>query len=286
MRPIRSPWVKTYEHFVRSIRRRAIVVAPFITAEPLQQFVDFLDTERPPQISLLTNFAVDSLIQGSLDVTAIEEFCRAVPSTHVHHLPGLHAKVYVADNHTAIVTSGNLTHGSLYRNYEYGVRISDPDMVNRIAEDLHEYGSLGVVVSPDEISNLARAAATLRDQYIGTLESARTDLRQRLESQLESTRESLMELRGKPGESTNSIFARTIVYLLRSGPLSTREMHPLIQNIHPDLCDEGSDRVINGVRFGKEWKHRVRGAQVDLRRRGQIELIEGYWHLATGNDRS
>ena len=286
MRPIRSPWVKTFERFVRSIRQRAIVVAPFITAEPLQQFVNFLDAERHPQISLLTNFAVDSLIQGSLDVTAIEEFCRAVPSTHVHHLPGLHAKVYVADSHTAIVTSGNLTHGSLRRNYEYGVHISDPAIVNRIAEDLHEYGSLGSVVSLDEINNLARAATTLRDQHIGTLESARTDLRQRFDNQLENTHESLMELRAKLGETTNSIFARTIVYLLRSGPLSTREMHPLIQNIHPDLCNEGSDRVINGVRFGKEWKHRVRGAQVVLRRRGQIELTEGYWHLVIGDDGS
>ena len=96
----------------------------------------------------------------------------------------------MADSHTAIVTSGNLTRGSLYRNYEYGVHISDPAMVHRIAEDLHEY-SLGAI---DEINDLARVAATLRDQHNGTLESARPDLRQQFENQLENTLESLMEL--------------------------------------------------------------------------------------------
>ena len=88
-----------------------------------------------------------------------------------------------------------------------------------------------------------------------------------------------MQLRGKPGESTNAIFVRTILYLLRNAALTTREMHPLIHNIHPDLCDDTIDRVINGIQFGKEWKHRVRGAQVVLRRKGLIELVDGRWRL-------
>ena len=282
MQPILSPWFETFERFAHSIHSRAIVVVPFVTAGPLQQLYTALDADRPPKVSILTNFAVDSLLQGSVDAAAIREFCKAVPTTDVRHLPGLHAKVYVADSHTAIVTSGNLTSGSLYRNYEYGVHISDPDMVNSIAADLQEYGSLGATVTLDEISNLARVAATLRDQRVRTLESARAKLRRQFDSQLENARESLMRLRGKPGETANSIFARTIMYLLKSGPLTTREMHPLMQNIHPDMCDDGSERVINGVRFGKEWKHRVRGAQVVLRRRGLIELTGGYWHLVSG----
>ncbi len=279
MKTIPSPWSETFENFARSVCNSAIIVSPFITAHPLQKLVSLLDAENRPKISLLTNLAVESLLQGTVDGKAIAEFCREIPTTTVRHLPGLHAKAYVADEHMAIVTSGNLTSGSLYRNYEYGIQIKDPLIVRRIALDLQDYGSLGASVSLEEIERIADVAATLRDKHSKKLNSARENLRQEFETQLESVRESLMQLRGKPGETTNAIFGRTILYLLKSKPLTTREMQPLIQHIHPDLCDDKIDRVINGIHFGKEWKHRVRGAQVNLRRKGMIELIKKHWQL-------
>ncbi|MCY4655008.1 MAG: phospholipase D-like domain-containing protein [Dehalococcoidia bacterium] len=276
---VQSPWSETFERFVRSIDSRATIVAPFITAQPLQSFASMLDSDNEPQINLLTNLSADSLLQGSVDGKAIAEFCRAIPNVSVRHLPGLHAKVYVADEHTAIITSGNLTHGSLHQNYEYGIQINEPATVRRVARDLQEYGNLGASVSVDELDHIAAIAVTLKDKHSRQLKSAQSDLRREFERQLESVRESLMQLRGKPGETANAIFARTILYLLRNGPLPTREMHPLIQNIHPDLCDDRVDRIINGLQFGKAWKHRVRGAQANLKRQGLIDLVEGHWQL-------
>lgn len=279
MRPVLSPWVETFEHFARSIRCRGIVVTPFITERPLQELSSLLDTNSPPQINLLTSLTVDSLLQGSIDSRAIAEFCKAVPTTVVRHLPGLHAKVYVADNHTAIITSGNLTLGSLHHNYEYGILIDDSTLVERIVEDLQEYGRLGAQVSINELNELAEASESLRHKHSKTLSSARASIRQEFKVQLETVHQSLQQLRGKPGETTNSIFSRTILYLLKDKSLSTKEMQPLIQSIHPDLCDDTVERVIKDIHFGKEWKHRVRGAQVDLRRKGSIDLIEGKWTL-------
>ena len=272
MKTIASPWQEEFERFARSIRRRAIVVAPFITAEPLRQLASFLDASSRPEIQILTNFDVDSLLQGSVDARVIAEFCKATPGASARHLPGLHAKAYVADCHTAIVTSGNLTSGSLYRNYEYGVQINDSRMVRRIASDLREYGSLGMNMPLDEIQRLAEVADALKSQRDATMKSAQDGLRRRFEDQMEETRESLRKLRGKSGESSQAIFSRTIVYILRNGPMATREIHPMIRNIHPDLCDDNLERVIGGVRFGKAWKHRVRGAQQALKRKGLIEL--------------
>ena len=280
MQPILAPWSETFETFARSIHSHAMIVTPFITAQPLQHFASLLNSANPPQISLLTNLDVDSLLQGSVDGRAIAEFCREVPTTTVRHLPGLHAKAYVADEHMAIVTSGNLTTGSLYRNYEYGIQISDRVLVRRIAGDLRAYGNLGMSIPIEEMDQISEIATTLRNKRLAQLNSARLSLRQEFEEQFESVRESLLQLRSRPGESTNSIFGRTILYLLTSKSLTTREMHPLIQNVHPDLCNDEIERVINGVQFGKEWKHRVRGAQVDLRRRGLIELAEGRWQLS------
>ena len=279
MQPIPSPWAQTFERFLRSIHSSAIFVAPFVTEQPLQKLTSILGTGRQPKISLLTNLSVDGLLQGSIDGKAIATFCREFPTATIRHLPGLHAKAYVADEHTAIITSGNLTRGSLYQNYEYGIQVNDPAMVGRIASDLREYGNLGAPVSVDDLDHLADVATTLRTKHAKQLDSVRISLKREFDDQLSAVRESLKELRGKPGESTNAIFARTIVYLLRRRPLSTQDMHPLIHDIHPDLCDDETDRVINGIRFGKEWKHRVRGAQVVLRRKGIIALAEGRWQL-------
>jgi hypothetical protein len=62
--------------------------------------------------------------------------------------------------------------------------------------------------------------------------------------------------------------------------MSTVEINQAIKRIHPDLCDDTVDRVIDGQHFGKKWKHGVRTAQVFLRRRGDIRRESGKWQLA------
>ena len=279
VQPILSPWHETFEDFARSIRQEAVIVAPFITEPPLRRLASLLCAGRCPQISVLTNLSEDSLLHGLVNGGAIADFCRAVPTTAVRHLPGLHAKAYVADDHTAIVTSGNLTAGSMFRNYEYGIRITDPPLVRRIASDLLEYGSLGTPVSIAELDSLAGIAQSLRDKHSAALRSANADMQREFEEQLATAQETLRQLRAKPGESANSIFARTILHILSNGPLPTEAIHPLVQNIHPDLCDDGIDRVINGVHFGVRWKHLVRRAQQHLRDSGRIERVDGEWRL-------
>ncbi|TKJ36792.1 MAG: hypothetical protein CEE38_10855 [Planctomycetes bacterium B3_Pla] len=76
----------------------------------------------------------------------------------------------------------------------------------------------------------------------------------------------------------HTVFAKTILYLLRRyGSLSTVQIHPKIESIHPDLCDNTIDRVIDGKHFGKKWKHAVRTAQQQLKRNGQVDLQQGRW---------
>jgi hypothetical protein len=82
------------------------------------------------------------------------------------------------------------------------------------------------------------------------------------------------------GGPITTVFEKTVMYLLRThGPLSTQQIHPMIKAIHPDLCDDSIDRVINGQHFGKKWKHAVRRAQSHLRDSGEIELVQGLWRI-------
>jgi len=81
-------------------------------------------------------------------------------------------------------------------------------------------------------------------------------------------------------DTIHGTFERTVKYLLEThGALSTKEIHPFVQAIHPDLCDNDVDRVIAGKHFGKKWKHAVRTAQGKLRIKKIIKLESGKWML-------
>lgn len=69
------------------------------------------------------------------------------------------------------------------------------------------------------------------------------------------------------------------MHRLRAGPKTTEGIHEAVQAVHPDLCDDTVERVIDGKRFGKKWKHAVRTAQQHLKRRGLAEYKDGLWRL-------
>ena len=83
-----------------------------------------------------------------------------------------------------------------------------------------------------------------------------------------------------PRASTTAKFADAVKYILkRNGPLPTAQINPLIQELMPEWCDDGVDRVIKGVSFGRKWKHQVRNAQVQLRRDGVVVREGKVWKL-------
>ncbi len=87
---------------------------------------------------------------------------------------------------------------------------------------------------------------------------------------VDATKLELLKAHAK-GKTTHGIFCDTIRYLFEQhGPLSTAALHPSIQQLQPDLCDDSIDRVIDGVHFGKKWKHYVRNSQQALKRQGAV----------------
>ena len=284
MQSIKSPWGALFEEFAGSIRESAIIAAPFITRPPVARLAGLLRSRRQAvQLDVLTNLDGASMVSGSLDAGALVWLCRQVPGTTVRHLPGLHAKAYVADRHTAIVTSANLTQGGLAGNYELGVAITDADGVGEIADDLTEYGQLGSIVPPDTLAELDGKAKAAREQQSAAARSVPAAVQADIDAILEDMDERLKLLRTVQGKSTTAIFAHAVQYILRKhGPLSTREINPIVQSLFPDMCDDSVHRVINGVSFGRRWKHQVRIAQLQLRRNGTIVNEGKIWRLTNG----
>ncbi len=282
---VSARWQDTFEHLIGSIEEYGLLVSPYITSKPIERMAQILQDNSVAssvRLDVLTDLSVNNVLRGSTDPAALVFLMDAVPHTRVTYLPRLHAKVYAADESEAIITSGNLTESGLSLNYEYGVRITDPARVRHIREELLAYGDLGNIVPRPEIEQLAQTASDLRDLSRRIEREARKTLRDEFRRRTSEAETGLMEIRAS-GKTTNGIFADTIVYLLRKyGPMHTVELHPRIQQIHPDLCDDNIDRVIKGVHFGKKWKHYVRNAQQYLKQRGVIGFDGTKWYLIRG----
>lgn len=283
---VRSPWDQTFRDLVHAARRDVLILSPYITRRPLEMLQSALvrqKLEAAVAVRLVTDLSVSALARRALDTGALLDTLSRLPRTSLTHLPGLHAKVYVADETRAVVTSANLTDGGLFFNYEFGVRLDEQATVRAVRKDAEGYAALGGAVPREELVELdhtARALQRLRDQVDRQL---RPGLKTALARHTNRANLHLLRIRAR-GRTTHGIFADTLLYLLGRGPRRTTELHRMIQLMHPDLCDDSVDRIIDGVHFGKRWKHYVRTAQQHLKRRGLALHQHGTWY-ATGSDR-
>lgn len=230
------------------------------------------------RLSILTDLSRDNLLSGATDVFALSGVLRACPTTKLRFLPSVHAKIYIADERCAVITSANLTDAGLLRNLEYGVLFDDHDTVRAVGNDLHQYAALASPIDRAQLDSLATAVGELREVQRAAERSLRAKIRREFNRRLRQIDYDLLRARAS-GRTPHAIFADSILLLLRKRPMSTIDLNEAIQRIHPDLCDDSVDRVINGQHFGKKWKHGVRTAQVFLRRRGDVRLENGLWRL-------
>ncbi|MHB1558033.1 MAG: hypothetical protein ACYC61_11265 [Isosphaeraceae bacterium] len=162
--------------------------------------------------------------------------------------------------------------------------MNEPSLVRKVKSDIAEYASLGAVLGDEQLLSFCDASDRVREAFRKQSASVAKQFRAEFEKQARIAEDQLIRLR-LAGRATHTVFAKTILYLLkRHGPLRTVQQHTLIQAIHPDLCDDPVDRVIDGQHFGKKWKHAVRTAQQQLKAAGLIVLgQDGSWALASAD---
>lgn len=282
---LRSPWADSLSRLVSQVDEYLLIVSPFVKRSASDRILTQLDKRglrESVRVGLITDLRPESTLSGSMDLDALTKLGRSLSRFELTHLPSVHAKVYVADCRMAIVTSGNLTEPGLSGNVEYGVALFNETLVKQIRSDFEGYSSLGARISVEDVAKLAEEMKGLKDLFHRAQTSITRQARRAFNQQLESTRLQLLRHRAK-GKTTHAIFSETIRFLLAKRPLRTEELHPLIQLLHPDLCDDSIDRVIDGVSFGKKWKHYVRNAQQYLKRHGEIEFDGVEWHLRRSN---
>lgn len=276
---LRHSWHAELGALIESAERSLTIATPYIT----QRGSTFVCRRLTPalrttgRIELLTDLAPIHVSDGSLDPDAVIGLYESTDQRSLWHLPRFHAKVYIADECRAIVTSGNLTTNGLFQNTEYGVLISERETVAGIQEDFDDFRATGTHVSLDELRRYAEVAQHVRATADHHRKQADARLTHALESALQNAEDELIRLR-LAGGALHTVFAKTIQFLLQKyGPLPTTRVHELVQALHPELCDDSVDRVIDGKRFGKKWKHAVRTAQQQLKRSGLVQYSGEKW---------
>ena len=267
MRLIDRGWRDVLGGVASAASREMLVAAPYVK-EPEAAW---LRGRLRPGVDVLTlaNLDAGAMAQASLDLAALRRLFEASPASRVVSLPHLHAKAYVADETAALVASANLTRSGLDRNFEYGVLLDEPALVRRVRSDLLRHARLGSDMDAGLFADLERVEAALREERARfEANPSPAALRRFAEAERRASRRAAGTQVGK--RSPNAVFGEAIRHALRAGPLRTGAIQEAARGLYPELCDDEAELVINGVRYGRKWKHRVRNAQVHLRRRGEI----------------
>ncbi len=275
----KSPWRGDFERALRSVRHRLMIVAPYITKREAETVRRKLEEQKNEvSVRTLTSLNVESVLAGALNVDALGVLANVSVSSSVITLPRLHAKIYVFDESRAVVGSANLTTSALDFNFEYSVALTDPLLVQQVIADIGAYARLGSEVRKENIAELSAMVGTLAAEHRRRQRSASKEAEEAFRNALVGADRTFSEtLVGE--RSAQETFSEAVLYVLSDRPAATREIHPQVQQLLPDLCDDNEELVINGDRFGKAWKHQVRNAQQSLKRRGLIDLTDGKWHL-------
>lgn len=239
---------------IATAEQRLVLCAPFITESGAKLVAKRLSSKlrKEGEMVLLTDCSAVSVQGGSLDLRAILSLLTLVKTSKAIHVPNLHAKVFIADDGRAIVTSANLTEGGMRRNVEIGTLLENPDDVAALLTTILNIASNGRRLTTTDLETLAELS---NDMPRIAVQPDRT-LQRAFSRLLKSVSDSRESQRLRP------IFANTILKALKSGPMLARELERRVREQHPELCDDTKYRAIAKKIV---WRHEVHWALQELK---------------------
>src|SRR5580658_1399176 len=177
---IESPWESSFLELVSVAERDLLPVSPFVKIQPVDQILSDLrrrGVDKDIRVAMLTNLRPESILNGSTDVEAFHMLSKRLPRFELVHLPSLHAKVYVADDRVAVVTSANLTQPGITGNLEYGVAFTDSSAVREIrivaAKHVHQARGIASAATASAVASARRRYT--RAAYVRSCRNARAN---------------------------------------------------------------------------------------------------------------
>ena len=247
--------------------RSVLIAAPYIKYDEAVWFCELLHPDI--EVITLANIDAEAVSASALDVAALRCLAEASPFARLIALSNLHAKVFIADEKAAIVTSGNLTRSALDSNLEYGVLLQETSLVQAVRKDMLSFARLGSQVDANTIAELASLEAELRLARADIASSTAPDAKRRFTKVMRRARPVLASAQ-IGNRSAHAVFGEVIQFILARGPQTTKAMQQEVSQLMPTLCDDREYLIIKGERYGKAWKRRFRHAQLHLKRKGVV----------------
>lgn len=263
IRLLKSPFKDNFINLFQKAKDEIIISSPFINEDGVDILLSSIDKPSEKSIKLLTNLSPRNIVDRVTQPSAILKMFDAFKATNLSDLKRLHAKTYIIDESVAVITSANLTKGGLITNFEYGVMIDDIAQIKVLKKDILDYASIGHIYNKDFI--LAINAESQKIKHISRDTTNEIELKKLLKSQNDISQ--ILATQYNDKDTRHSIFAKTTEFLLQKHQqLTTEEIYNLIQELHPEMCDDNV-KYSNGE---KKWKIEVRQARFYLQRKNIV----------------
>lgn len=320
IRAVCGKQMSAFETVVRGTKKLLRIATPFISREEAQHLLSVLTPEV--ELELVTCATGRNVSCGACDAEALAVIGRAgaqdelEPIYRIWTHADLHAKLYVADTHAALITSGNLTHHGMYLQWEYGLLVEEPALVREVVNDFERLrnGSVRLRLSHLEwLVEIARDVPppdgqNMTDRAIeGSDANLESQVRELLEDAIEVDKPTvvsldsfvgnlrigqeqahtlhgiLSELRSS-GETEQGESVRAILQLLDvHGPLTAAEQRRLLPSLLPHRCDDSVYYTSPAGARKRYWIKVACNAREALggskRTRKIIQLVNGRWEL-------
>jgi HKD family nuclease len=191
--PIRSPWRERLLAALERVQHELLVVGPYIKDDVITMLKDALQARqnpRPLSVRVITRTLSEDFLSGASDIAALQHLLAwsdELPgsSVEVRVINNIHAKVWVFDSDLAFVGSGNATFSGMEVNLEYGIAISDPQIIASILQDWQEWWELAAPLNAQMLDELHRwLDALTNDAEICAAEKLVQEKRKAAESQI------------------------------------------------------------------------------------------------------
>lgn len=129
-----TPWEDKFYRMVAECESTLRITSPFIKSNVVSKLFEHI--KQDVHIDVVTSCKLMNFYRRATDIEALSYIINKGGS--LLNLQNLHSKVYIFDENKAIITSSNLTTGGLKNNYEYGIEISEHDLVKDITKDFDD----------------------------------------------------------------------------------------------------------------------------------------------------
>jgi HKD family nuclease len=128
---INNPWNDKFINYISQTKNDLKICSPFVKYNALKEIYD--NKNDNVKFELITRFKISNFYNEVSDIEAMDYALDN--NCNIRAFQPLHAKIYIFDKKSVIISSANLTRQGLTSNYEYGIITDEKSIVDKAYND-------------------------------------------------------------------------------------------------------------------------------------------------------